>query len=143
MEFLEMDNEGGEKAEFDVHSSPSLYEHTDEQLSAIQEEDYNLFKEENNLLVASPIYGGFEEVFSSPLYDKYEDDYLEDEGPMWDVSSCSSYIEHLYQEECNSLDVIENTPCEMHEGKQVLGYGIRSEVTDVSCTGGHDFPLHG
>ena len=74
MAFLEMDNEGGEKAEFDVHSSPSLYEHTDEQLSAIQEEDYNLFKEENNLLVASPAYGGFEEVFSPPLYDNYEDE---------------------------------------------------------------------
>ena len=31
----------------------------------------------------------------------------------------------------------------MHEGKQVLGSGILSEVTDVSFTSCHENPLHG
>ena len=99
--------------------------------------------EESSLPIASPFYGVFEEDSSPPLYDKYEDDYLEDEGPMWDVSSCSSCIEHIYQEEINSLDFIENTPCEMHEGNQVLGSRISSEAIDVSYTCGHEIPLHG
>ena len=31
----------------------------------------------------------------------------------------------------------------MLEGKQVLGSGIRSKVTDVSFTSCHEHPLHG
>ena len=68
---------------------------------------------------------------------------MEDEGPIWDVSSSSSSIEYLYQEEISSLVSIEDVPCEMNEGKQVLGSGIWSKETDVSCASGHELPLHG
>ena len=85
-----MENEGGEQVESDVHSSLSIYERIDENPGAIQGGYCNLFHEENNLPIASPVYRVFEEVFSPPLYDKYEDDYLEDGGPMWDVSYFSS-----------------------------------------------------
>ena len=77
------------------------------------------------------------------MYDKYEDSYSEDEGLKWDVSSCYFNSELLYQADLSSLYFIEDIPYEMHEGKQVLGYGIWSEVTDVSFTSCHEHPLHG
>ena len=59
-----------------------------------------------------------------PIYDvhylEYEDFYLEDEGPKWDVSSCSSNSESSCEEEFISLDFIEDIPYEMHEKNQVL-----------------------
>ena len=88
MSFLGMGNEGGEQIESFVHSSISVYEHIDEHPRAIQEEYYNLFNEESIMPIAIPVCGSFEEACIPPLYDKYEDDYLGDEGPMWDLSSC-------------------------------------------------------
>ena len=102
-----------------------------------------MFDEERNRPVASPVYGIFEEDFNPPIYDKYDDSWLKDEGPKWDVSSCSSNSKLLYQEELSSLDFIEDIPCEMHEGKQVLGSRIWSEVIDVSFASGYEHPLHG
>ena len=67
MEVLGMDTEGGKQVESVMNSSISLYEHTDDQPSAIQDEYYNLSNEESSLHVASPIYGGFEEVFQSSI----------------------------------------------------------------------------
>ena len=77
------------------------------------------------------------------MYDKYEDCYSEDEGPKWDVSSCSSNSQLLYQEQISSLNFIEEFSCEMHEGKQVLGSGIWSEVTDVSLTSCQEHTFNG
>ena len=63
----------------DEHTKPAVrpnfpfYEHTNEQPEPIQEEHYNLFVEENRLLVASFVRGDFEEVFRHPLYDEYDD----------------------------------------------------------------------
>ena len=74
-----------------------------------------MFDQESIWPVASPICGGFEEYSSPPMYDKYEDRYSEDEGPKWDVSSCSYHSEPLFQEELSLLEIIEDTPCEMHE----------------------------
>ena len=90
MEFLGMHNEEGEPVESIAHSKFSLYGPTNDQPKAIQEQYYNWFDEERSWPVASPDCGGFEEDFNPPLYDKYEDSYAEDEGPKWDVSSCSS-----------------------------------------------------
>ena len=80
----------------------------DEQTGTIQDAYCNFFNEENKFPIASPVCRGFDEFFSPPLYDKYEDDYLEDGGPMWDASSFSSSIEYLYQEELSSLGFIED-----------------------------------
>ena len=93
MAFLGMETEGGEQVESVVHSSLPLYESTYEQPRAIKEEYHNFSNEESSLPIASPVYGGFDEVFSPPLYDKYEDEYLGYEGPRWNVSSCSSNSE--------------------------------------------------
>ena len=124
MAFLGMDNEEGEPIGSVVHSN-------------------FLFDEERSHPIASLVCEDFEEDFSPPMYDKYEDRCSEYEGPKWDVFSCSSNLELLYQEELISLDFIEDIPCEMHEGKHVLGSGIWSEVTDVSFTSCHEHPLHG
>ena len=48
----------------------------------------------------------------------------------------------LESKDPSSLDFIENISYEIHEGKQVLGSGIRSEATDVSFTSCHEHPLH-
>ena len=90
MELFKVDDGGREKMKPVVHPSYSFYEHTDDQFGPIHEDYYNLFVEENSLYVASLSYGDFEEVFRSPLFDEYEDRFLEYEGPKWDVSSCSS-----------------------------------------------------
>ena len=143
MEFLGMENEKGEPVELVVHSNIFLYERNDDQPSAIQEACCHLFDEGCNQLVANPICGGFEEYFSPPIYDKYENIYSEDEGPKCDVSSCSSNSEFLCQEELISLDFIEYIPCEMHERNQVLKFDILNEVVDVSFTICHEHFLHG
>ena len=87
-----------------------------------------MFDEESSMPVASPVYGDFEEDFGTPLYDEYEDIFLEEEGIKWDVSSCVSNLESLYQEEPSSLDFVENIPCEMQERKQGLYCGIQDEA---------------
>ena len=75
MEFLGMESKGGDQVGLAVHTSLSIYDQTDEQLGATQEEGDNLFNEKSDLLIASPVYRGFDEDFSPPMYDKYEDDY--------------------------------------------------------------------
>ena len=76
-----------------MNSNPPFYEHEDNWPSVVQEECYNLFYEECNHSITNSACGGFEEYFIPPIYDEYEDGYLEDEGPKWDVSSCSSNSE--------------------------------------------------
>ena len=49
------------------------------------------------------------------MYNEYGDGYLEDKGPKWDVSSCSSSSNSSCQEEFISLDFIEDIPREMQE----------------------------
>ena len=123
MDILGMNNEKGEQAESTLHSNPSIYEQEYNQPSFVQEECYNLFYEECNQHVTNSVCNGFEEDFSPPIYDEYEDGYMdnapkeptvcnkgldhleEHEVPKWDVSSCSSNLE--CQEECISLDFLE------------------------------------
>ena len=76
-----------------------------------------MFDVEGSQPIASLKCGGFEECFNRPMYNKYEDRYSEDEGPIWDVSLCSSNSELLYPEEHSSIDFIKEISCEMHEGK--------------------------
>ena len=45
MAFFGMENDGGDRVEYAMHSIFSLYEHTDEQRGTIQEEYCNLFNE--------------------------------------------------------------------------------------------------
>ena len=51
MEFLGMDNEGGEQIEYVVHYSISIYEHTNENPRDIQDEYYDLFNEKATFLL--------------------------------------------------------------------------------------------
>ena len=106
----------------------------------------------------SIVYSGCKIDFSTPIYDEYEDGYLdnateelavcnnrldhleEDEGPKWDVSSFPSNLE--CQEEFISLDFIEDILCQMHEKNQVLNSGICNKIVDVSCTSCHENSLH-
>ena len=123
MEFVGMYNEKGVLLEYALHSNPSLYEKEDNQPRVVQEECYNLFYEECSQPVTNSICGGFEEDFSLPIYDEYEDGYLEDEGPKWDVSSCSSNSEFPCQEDFISLDFVEgedDIPVEAHKENQVV-----------------------
>ena len=81
------------------------------------------FYEECNQPIANYVCGGFEEDFSPPIYDECEDGYLEDEGPKWDVSSCSSNSEFSCQEEYISLDFLEgegDISTEAHKENQVV-----------------------
>ena len=82
-----------------------------------------MFDEECNHPVTKSSYGGFEEDLSPPIYDEYEDDYLDNaleelavynhrldhleefEGPKWDLSSRSLNSE--CQEEYISPDFLE------------------------------------
>ena len=141
MEFLGMDNEKGELVKSTLHSNPSLYEKEDNQPSVVQEECYNLFYEECNQPVTNSVCDSFEEDFIPPIYDEFEDGYLdnapkeptvcnnrldrleEDEGPKLDVFSCSSNLEFLYQEEFISLDFLEGEDdiyTEAHKENQVV-----------------------
>ena len=56
----------------------------------MQVECHNLFDEESNPPVVSPVYGGFRESGMPPLYDEYMDSLSEDEGPKWDIFYFSS-----------------------------------------------------
>ena len=106
-----------------MHSNPSLYEQEDNQASVVHEECYNLIYEECNQAIANSICGGFEENFIPPIYDEYEDGYLEYEGPKWDVSSCSSNLEFPCQEEFISLDFLEgedDISIEAHKENQAI-----------------------
>ena len=125
MEFLLMDDEKDIQVESALHSNIPSYEKEDDQPSVVQEECYNLFYEECNQLVTNFSCVGFEEDSNPPIYDEYEDGYLdnapkepavcskgldhlkEDEGPKWDVSSCSSNSKFPCQEEFISLDFVE------------------------------------
>ena len=73
MDILGMNNEKGEQAESTLHSNPSIYEQEYNQPSFVQEECYNLFYEECNQPVTNSICGVFQEYFSPPIYDEYED----------------------------------------------------------------------
>ena len=142
MEFLRMEGEGGEQAESTLNPIFSIYKHAEEHPRATQEGYYNLCVEGSSSLVASPVHGGLEEVFKPPLYDKYEDDYLKDEGPKWDISSYSSSTGDLDQEERISLDFREDIPSEVQKEEQGLGSRIWEKATEVSSMGDQELPLH-
>ena len=72
----------------------------------------------------------------------YDGGYLEDEGPKWDVSSCSLNSEFSCQEEFISIDFMKDILCEMHENNQVLNSGIFNEIVDISCTSCQEHSLH-
>ena len=68
---------------------------------------------------------------------------MEDEGPKWDVSSYSSRSYFSCQEECFSLDCIEDIPYEMHDRDQVLNSNILNEVVGFSFISFHAHSLQG
>ena len=146
MEFLGMENEKGEQVESSLHSNPSLYEQEDNQPSVVQEECYNLFDEECNQSVTNFVCGGFEEDFSPPIYDEYEDGYSEDEGPKWDVSSCFSNSEFSCQEEFISLDFLEGATdisAEAHKENQVVTLEIVKDIVDAPFETCHEHYFQG
>ena len=87
-------------------------EHTKERSGATQEGYYNRFAEGSIPPTASLACGCFEEVFIPPLYNEYEDEYSEDEGPKWDIYSLSSSTEYLDEGRHISLHFIEDIPHE-------------------------------
>ena len=87
MELFRVVDGGSEPTKSVVHPSLSYYEHTDQQHGPMQVECHNLFDEESNPPIVSPIYRGFRKFSRPPLYDEYEDSCLDDEGPKWNSSS--------------------------------------------------------
>ena len=89
MAIVGMENEEGEQLGSTPHSNIYLYQWEDDNPSVMQE-CYDLFNERYPQPVMNFVSGGFKEISSPPIYDNYEDDKLEDEGPKWDFTSCCS-----------------------------------------------------
>ena len=141
MAFFRRDDEEGEKTKPAVPPSFPFYGHTGDQSRLKREEYYNLFDKRDSMPVTSPICGDLEKVFRPPLYDEYGDRFSEDEGPKWDISSCSSSSEYPGQGERNWQGFIENIPYETHKEEHGEVSGIWDEVAEVSVTDGHGLPL--
>ena len=91
MAVVGLENEEGEKLGSAMHSNIYIYEWEDDQPSVMQEECYDLFNETYPQPVMNFFSGGFKGISNPLIYDNYEDEKLEDEGPKWDFTSyCSS-----------------------------------------------------
>ena len=61
-----------------MHIKPSFSKQKDYQPNVVQEEGYkDLFYEEWNHFVENSVSDGFKKDFSLPIYDEYEEDYLD------------------------------------------------------------------
>ena len=103
-----------------------------------------MFDEECSQPVTNSICGGFEEDFSIPLYDEYEDGYLEDEGPKWDVSSCFSNSNFSCLKECITLDFLEEKDvisAEVHKENQAVTSKNLKAIVDVLFENCHEHIL--
>ena len=112
-----------EQETFSLHFNPSYCEQNDDQTSDVQEECYNdLFYEDCNQLVTNSVIDGFQENFSLPIYDEYEDDYLD--------SVHKQPTEHL----ASSWPFIKENKIAIHDQNY-------ENTVDSSHVEGHCFPL--
>ena len=89
-------NEQYEQKELSLPYNSILYEQEDDQLNDVQEEGYNhLFYENCNQPIINCVSNESKEVFRLPVYDEYEDDYLDlvPKKPVVDFVSSGPVIE--------------------------------------------------
>ena len=61
-----------------MHIKPSLSKQRNDQSSDVKEDGFtNLFSEDCNQPITSFVSGDFQKDFSIPIYDEYEDEYLD------------------------------------------------------------------
>ena len=75
---LELVEPHKQKETFSVHLKRSLSKHINDQPNDLKEDGFpNLFFEDCNQPVTNSVSGDFKKYFSMPIYDGYEDEYLD------------------------------------------------------------------